>query len=150
MVEDLPARTRTLVSPGRNRRPGSAVRASLNRIRLGFVADDLHPYPLTRRTIHLCVDMQRLFSADGPWPTPWLDRVLPVVTELASRHPEGTVFTRFIPPERATDMPGLWQRYYSRWEDVTRQHLDPALLELLPSLANLCPPAKIIDNTESH
>jgi len=94
--------------------------------------------------------MQRLFSADGPWPTPWLDRVLPVVTELASRHPEGTVFTRFIPPERATDMPGLWQRYYSRWEDVTRQHLDPALLELLPSLANLCPPAKIIDNTESH
>jgi len=80
--------------------------------------------------------MQRLFSADGPWTTPWLDRVLPVVTELASRHPERTVFTRFIPPERATDMPGLWQRYYSRWKDVTRQHLDPALLELLPSLAN--------------
>ena len=67
------------------------------------------------------------FSADGPWPTPWLDRVLPVVTELASRHPERTVFTRFIPPERATDMPGLWQRYYSRWKDVTRQHLDPPL-----------------------
>ena len=44
-------------------------------------------------------------------------------------------------------MPGLWQRYYSRWKDVTRQHLDPALLELLPSLANLCPPAKIIDKT---
>src|SRR3954463_6160485 len=147
MGEGLPARTRTLVSPGRNRRPSSTVRASLNRIRLGFVADDLHPYPLTRRTIHLCVDMQRLFSADGPWPTPWLDRVLPVVTELASRHPERTVFTRFIPPERATDMPGLWQRYYSRWKYVTRQHLDPALLELLPSLANLCPPAKIIDKT---
>ena len=67
MVEDLPARTRTLVSPGRN--TSSTVRAS------------------------------------------------------------------------------LWQRYYSRWEDVTRQHLDPALLELMPSLANLCPPAKIIDKT---
>jgi hypothetical protein len=24
------------------------------------VADDLHPYPLTRHTVHLCVDMQRL------------------------------------------------------------------------------------------
>jgi hypothetical protein len=70
---------------------------------LGFMADDLHPYPLTRRTIHLCVDMQRLFSAEGPWPTPWLDRVLPIVTELASRHPE---FTRLIPPEQATDMQG--------------------------------------------
>ena len=30
---------------------------------------------------------------------------------------------------------------------MTRQYLDPALLELLPSLANLCPPAKIIDKT---
>ena len=69
---------------------------------------------------------------------PGWDRVLPVVTELASRHPERTVFTRFIPPERATDMPGMWQRYYSRWKDVTRQQLDPALLEL-PSLAKLCP-----------
>jgi nicotinamidase-related amidase len=97
------------------------------------VADDLQPYPLTRRTIHLCVDMQRLFSAEGPWPTPWLDRVLPVVTELASRHPERTVLTRFIPPERATDMPGMWQPFYSRWKDVTRQQLDPALLELPPN-----------------
>jgi nicotinamidase-related amidase len=69
------------------------------------MADDLHPCSLTRNTVHLCVDMQRLFSAEGPWPTPWMDRVLPVVTELAGRHPDRTVFTRFIPPERATDMP---------------------------------------------
>jgi nicotinamidase-related amidase len=111
------------------------------------VADDLHPYPLTRRTVHLCVDMQRLFSTEGPWPTPWMDRVLPVVTELASRHPERTVFTRFIPPERATDMPGMWQRYYARWKAATREHIDPPLLELLPPLAKLCPPATVIDKT---
>ena len=91
--------------------------------------------------------MQRLFSAEGPWPTPWMDRVLPIVTELASRHPERTVFTRFIPPERATDMPGMWQRYYTRWKAATREHLDPALLELLPALAKLCPPATVIDKT---
>jgi nicotinamidase-related amidase len=111
------------------------------------VADDLHPYPLTRHTLHLCVDMQRLFSTEGPWPTPWMDRVLPVVTELASRHPERTVFTRFIPPERATDMPGMWQQYYTRWKVATREHLDPALLELLPPLAKLCPPATVMDKT---
>jgi len=29
--------------------------------------------------------MLRLFSIEGPWPTPWVDRVLPVVTELARR-----------------------------------------------------------------
>ena len=76
-----------------------------------------------------------------------MDRVLPVVTELASRYPERTVFTRFIPPERATDMPGMWQRYYTRWKAATREHLDPALLELLSPLAKLCPPAIVIDKT---
>jgi nicotinamidase-related amidase len=91
--------------------------------------------------------MQRLFSAEGPWPTPWMNRVLPVVTELASRHSARTVFTRFIPPMRATDMPGMWQRYYRRWKAATREQLDPALLQLLPSLANLCPPATVIDKT---
>ena len=76
-----------------------------------------------------------------------MDRVLPVVTELASRHPEQTVFTRFIPPERATDMPGMWQRYYTRWKAATREQLDPALMELLAPLAKVCPPATTINKT---
>jgi len=45
------------------------------------MGDQLLPLPLTERTVHLCVDMQRIFSAEGPWPTPWMDRVLPVVAE---------------------------------------------------------------------
>jgi nicotinamidase-related amidase len=111
------------------------------------VADDLHSYPLTTRTVHLCLDMQRIFSTDGPWPTPWMDRVLPVVTELANQYPERTVFTRFIPPQRPTDMPGMWQRYYTRWKVATRKNLDPALLDLLPPLARLCPPATAINKS---
>ena len=91
--------------------------------------------------------MQRVFSSEGPWATPWMERVLPVVAELARRHPDRTVFTRFITPVRAGDMPGMWQRYYTRWQETTRACLDPALLELLPPLAELCPPAKIIDKT---
>jgi len=75
--------------------------------------------------------------------------VLPIVTELASRHPERTVFTRFIPPERAADMPGMWQRYYTRWKAATREQLDAALLELIAApghvesvvIAGLDPPA---------
>ena len=39
------------------------------------MSDHLLPIPLTERSVHLCVDMQRLFSADGPWPTPWMDKV---------------------------------------------------------------------------
>jgi nicotinamidase-related amidase len=91
--------------------------------------------------------MQQLFTTEGPWPTPWMDRVLPVVAELAGRYPERTVFTRFIPPERASDMPGMWQRYYMKWRNATREHLDPALLELLPPLAKVCPPATVIDKS---
>jgi nicotinamidase-related amidase len=75
------------------------------------VADHLLPYPLTEKTVHLCVDMQRIFSTEGPWSTPWMERVLPVVVEIARRHPEPTVFTRFITPERPQDMPGMWQHY---------------------------------------
>jgi nicotinamidase-related amidase len=89
--------------------------------------------------------MQRIFAPDGPWPTPWLPRVLPVVEELAERFAARTVFTRFITPVRAEDMPGTWQRYYAKWRDTTRDRIDPALLDLFPSLRRLAPPAVIID-----
>jgi nicotinamidase-related amidase len=111
------------------------------------MGDQLLPFPLTEQSVHLCVDMQRIFSAEGPWPTPWMDRVLPVTVELARRYPERTVFTRFIPPERPDQMPGMWQRYYARWRLATRECLDLSLLELMPPLAALCPPAIVIDKT---
>ncbi|MGH6679599.1 MAG: cysteine hydrolase family protein [Bradyrhizobium sp.] len=103
------------------------------------------PFALTERSVHLCVDMQRVFSAEGPWATPWMEKVLPVAAELAGRFPERTVFTRFIPPERPEQMPGMWQRYYRRWRAATRECLDVSLLELMPPLAALCPPAAVID-----
>src|SRR5215831_1196135 len=111
------------------------------------MGNQLLPFPLTEQSVHLCVDMQRIFSAEGPWPTPWMDRVLPVTVELARRYPERTVFTRFIPPERPDQMPGMWQRYYARWRLATRECLDLSLLELMPPLAALCPPAIVIDKT---
>jgi nicotinamidase-related amidase len=111
------------------------------------MADSLLPFPLTENTVHLCVDMQRLFSTEGPWPTPWMERVLPVVAELAGRFPERTVFTRFITPRQPDDMPGMWQRYYRRWECTTQARIDPALLELMPPLARLVPAASVIDKT---
>lgn len=103
--------------------------------------------PLTNRSVHLCVDMQRLFSSEGPWPTPWLERVLPIAARLTERFPERTVFTRFITPANAAEMPGSWQRYYERWKQATREQLDPRLLELLPPLAKFVPPAQVIDKT---
>jgi nicotinamidase-related amidase len=111
------------------------------------MADSLLPIPLTDKTVHLCVDMQRIFSPEGPWATPWMERVLPVVAEVAGRFPERTVFTRFITPRRPEDMPGMWRRYYERWRETTQEHIDPGLLELVPPLARLVPPAATIDKT---
>lgn len=95
---------------------------------------------------HVAIDLQRLFTeADSPWSVPWMARVLPQVTELTRRHPERTVLTRFLPPEQPEDMPGAWRDYYRRWRAMTRQHLDPRLLELVPPLQALLPPAHLCD-----
>ena len=56
--------------------------------------------------VHLCVDMQRTFS------TPWMERVLPIVTRIAERFPERTLFTRFITPATPADAIGRWRSHY--------------------------------------
>ena len=94
---------------------------------------------------HLCVDMQRIFSTEGPWPTPWMERVLPNTVALAAHAPDRTIFTRFITPHRAADMPGTWARYYEKWPEVTRTKLDPRLLHLMPELERFVPPAAVFD-----
>ena len=71
--------------------------------------------PLTPASVHVCIDMQKLFGPQGPWTTPWMDRVLPVVTRRCERHPGRTVFSRFIPPKHPEDLPGQWRKYYRRW-----------------------------------
>jgi nicotinamidase-related amidase len=109
------------------------------------MAQQLLARPLSQRAVHLCVDMQRIFSPDGPWSTPWMERVLPVVTAIVERFPERTVFTRFITPERPSDLPGTWRLYYEKWRETTRQHMDSRLLELVPPLDRYVPPAAVID-----
>src|ERR1700733_3375682 len=47
-------------------------------------------------TAHLCIDMQRLFSDEGPWPMAWTPRVTPKVEQLVARAPERTIFTRIL------------------------------------------------------
>jgi nicotinamidase-related amidase len=103
--------------------------------------------PLTPQTVHLCVDMQRIFSPEGIWPTPWMPRVVPVISELAGRFPERTVFTRFMTPRHPQQMPGTWQIYYTKWRQATREHLDSHMLELVPELARFVPPAQVIDKS---
>lgn len=101
--------------------------------------------PLSQASVHVCVDMQGLFGAAGPWNIPWAKHVLPAIEELVSRHAERTIFTRFIPVSRPGEGMGMWVHYYRRWAEATLENIDPALVELMPELARFVPPAKVID-----
>ena len=105
------------------------------------------PFPLEQGTAHLCVDMQRLFAEPSPWHVPWMPKVLPAIVALAERAPARTLYSRFIPPGTAHEARGAWQDYYEQWASVTREHLDPRLLELVQPLAALVPPGRIIDKS---
>ena len=100
---------------------------------------------LDRSAFHIAIDMQRLFAEPTDWFVPWLPRVLPNVIAIATCHPDRTLFTRFIPPERAEDAGGAWEDYYRHWRAMTRDRLDPELLQLVEPLRALVPPAKVLD-----
>jgi nicotinamidase-related amidase len=100
---------------------------------------------LPDRTLHLCVDMQRLFALGSPWQMPWAERVLPMIEELAGTHSDRTIFTRFIPAKYVGGGHGMWSKYYERWADITLERIDTDLLDLLPPLQRFVPPAMVID-----
>ncbi len=103
--------------------------------------------PLDRTAIHIAVDMQRLFAEPTEWFVPWLPKVLPNVLKIAGRHPDRTIFTRFIPPQDPDHATGAWRDYYQHWRSMTRDRIDPHLLELVEPLRKLVPPAKVLNKT---
>lgn len=97
------------------------------------------------QSVHLCIDMQRLFAPGGPWMTPWLEHTLPVIATLVEYQPRRTLFTRFIPAKSPSDAFGTWRAYYEKWRDVTLDNLDPAFIDLVPELRKFVPPAAQFD-----
>jgi nicotinamidase-related amidase len=95
--------------------------------------------------VHLCVDMQLIFASGGIWETPWMERVLPTIAEIAARYPARTIFTRFITPLSPEEAPGQWRPYFERWKIATRQSLGASQLDLVPELARYVPPATVVD-----
>jgi nicotinamidase-related amidase len=57
------------------------------------VKTDIEPIS---NAVHLCIDMQNIFSKGGLWETPWMERVLPTILTLTAWKAERTIFTRFI------------------------------------------------------
>jgi nicotinamidase-related amidase len=94
---------------------------------------------------HLCIDMQNIFARGGVWETPWMEKVLPAISEIAARYRERTVFTRFVTPEQPEDRSGRWQGYFTKWKAATRANLGPRDLDLVPTLSRYVPPALVVD-----
>ena len=107
--------------------------------------NELRYGPLGTGCAHVCVDMQNMFLEDTGWRAPWMERVRPVVRRLAEARADRTVFTRFVPPRSVGEVHGTWRRYYERWEEMTLDRLEPRMVELLPELAALVPPARVVN-----
>jgi nicotinamidase-related amidase len=107
--------------------------------------DSKSDIPDIRDAVHLCIDMQNIFAPGGLWATPWMERVLPAITNVASHYKTRTVFSRFITPLEPEDRPGQWQAYFRRWREATRARIPSLGLELVPALARFVPPALVID-----
>lgn len=109
------------------------------------MSDAKSPDGEIRHAVHLCIDMQNIFAPGGLWETPWMEKVLPAIASIVSRHQHRTIFTRFITPQKPEDRPGQWQAYFWHWRQATRDHLPPSALDLVPALARYVPPARIVD-----
>ena len=96
---------------------------------------------------HLCIDMQTMFAERTDWHVPWMQRVMPVVRRLAQITTDHTIFTRFVPPDHPEQMKGTWQRYYQRWRHMTGERIDPGMIDLVPPLRALVPPATVVDKS---
>jgi nicotinamidase-related amidase len=110
-----------------------------------ILAAGLRYGPIGPSAVHLCVDMQRIFSGDSPWAMVWFQRVLPNIELITAQHPSESIFTRFIPADRPGEGPGLWSKYYTHWADMTLSRLDEHSVELVEELARFIPPARVFD-----
>jgi len=92
------------------------------------------------RTMHVVIDMQRLFAEDTVWHTPSLHDILPNVLRLCAAFEARTLFAKFMLPETPDHAPGRWQAYYRRWSMLTGSAVDPACQDLVAPLAALAAP----------
>ncbi|MGQ0485046.1 MAG: cysteine hydrolase [Hyphomicrobiales bacterium] len=101
--------------------------------------------PLGKHTVHVAIDMQVVFAENSEWATPATLEIAPQVARIAAHAPQRTIFTRFLTPRSAHEVPGQWQNYYRRWASVLADRNDPAIYDLLPVLKPFVPPARVVD-----
>jgi len=96
-------------------------------------------------TVHLAIDMQRVFSEATEWHLAGFDAIVPQVAAIAAAMPTRTLFSRFVVPHTAEHAKGHWQNYYRRWKGFTGAVMDPDLVNVVDALACHATPDKLID-----
>jgi nicotinamidase-related amidase len=86
-------------------------------------------------TVHVVVDMQRLFAEETGWRVPTIESVMPNIQRLVVHRPDRALYPRFITPKSVEAAKGNWQVFYRRWPQVTQDKLPPALFDLMAPLA---------------
>ena len=101
--------------------------------------------PLDARTLHVCIDMQRIFLEPGPWYGPAGLEILPAVKRLLDHAPARACFTRFITAVTPEDAAGSWRRFYRHWHAVTQEEAGAEILDLHPDLAPYAAAGRVFD-----
>jgi nicotinamidase-related amidase len=100
---------------------------------------------LGANTVHVVVDMQRLFAEETGWRVPTIETVIPNIQRLVGHRASRALYTRFVTPANADAANGVWQRFYRRWPQVTTTQLSPTLFDLMAPLAAKAPATAQID-----
>ena len=90
--------------------------------------------PLSPDTLHVVIDMQRIFADETAWHTPALATILPNVVLLSESFSSETLFVKFMLPQSSEQAPGTWRGYYDRWKTMTLDAIDPAMQDLVEPL----------------
>jgi nicotinamidase-related amidase len=99
------------------------------------------------RTLHVVVDMQRVFAEATDWQVPTIADVVAPILAMARAHPSQTLLTRFMTPTTVESARGDWQRFYARWRSVVRDRMDAAMFDVIEPLAAFVPPAEVVDKS---
>ena len=101
--------------------------------------------PISPQTKHIVIVLQRLFAEPHGWHVPSIADILPNVLTLCQTTQSKTLYSRFITPANPQSATGRWQNLYQAYPEVTG--LNPAILDLIASLAKIAPPVQIFDKT---
>jgi nicotinamidase-related amidase len=92
---------------------------------------------LSSNTLHVVIDMQRIFAEETAWHTPAIATILPNVVALSEAFSAATLFVKFMLPQSSQQATGTWRGYYDRWPTMTVDAIDPAMQDLVEPLLRL-------------